>query len=237
MREIARLQRAKTTCCPVCVVVNLKKSFPAIALSRPPVYHEIPLLLLKLTEVPLLLIRDFAGSQNADIRGGAPAETGAAGAAAGAAGAAMAQAVDTEAGPPVDAATGAPGAATGAAGAAISEPVMPVSLPTRGERGERREGVRHMLRIPSHPRESLPANRRLTASCCWRHPHIPHHHGERGERGGRQAGTCCKSAAIRSTRPIPEPCNAGRPVDGFLSGWYSRYVDWRQGSREFCFRG
>jgi len=31
--------------------------------------------------------------------------------------------VDTEAGPPVDAATGAPGAATGAAGAAISEPV------------------------------------------------------------------------------------------------------------------
>ncbi|KAJ1488411.1 hypothetical protein T484DRAFT_1887403, partial [Baffinella frigidus] len=91
----------------------------------------------------------------------------------------MAQAVDTEAGPPVDAVTGAPGAATGAAGAAISEPVMPVSLPTRGERGERREGVRHMLRIPSHPRESLPANRRLTASCCWRHPHIPHHHGER----------------------------------------------------------
>jgi len=87
------------------------------------VYHEIPLLLLKLTEVPLLLIRDFAGSQNADIRGGAPAETGAAGAAAGAAGAAMPQAVDTEAGPPVDAATGAPGAATGAAGAAISEPV------------------------------------------------------------------------------------------------------------------
>ncbi|KAJ1481301.1 hypothetical protein T484DRAFT_1899658, partial [Baffinella frigidus] len=60
--------------------------------------------------------------------GGAPAETGAAGAATGAAGAAMAQAVDTEAGPPVDAATGAPGAATGAAGAAISEPVMPVDL-------------------------------------------------------------------------------------------------------------